>query len=397
MLEKETEPLRSIRRAIEQRGPISFAEFMELALYGPRGFYERPPVGERRHFVTSPHVHPVFADLLADGIRACWHELGRPDPLPLVELGAGDGTLATRLRRALADVPKRYVAVERSTGAREALRRLQPPIQVAAALESIDQRLDGVVVANELLDNLPFRWVRRHVHGDVHEVRVAVADRDFVAVERPVDEDDEELVEAIPPLAPGTDGPAPVGAMHLVERLARVLHRGYALFIDYEAGPASEIHGYRGQRPVEDVLSEPGTADITAGVDFRVLAERAGALGLQSFPPVSQRSALTALGYERWARHEVGRQAEAQTTRSGREAVLAWSGRNAAALLVDPAGLGRFRWWLLATADLPPPPWFAVASRRDLEAMAAVPSDPAEGVMSFEDRSARWRPWRRRA
>ena len=395
MLERDTEPVRSIRRAIEQRGPISFAEFMELALYGARGFYERPPVGERGHFVTSPHVHPVFADLLADGIRACWHALGRPDPLPLVEVGAGDGTLATQLRRALADVPKRYVVVERSTGARQALRRLQPPVQVAASLESIGQRLDGVVVANELLDNLPFRWVRRHVHGDVHEVRVDVADGDFVSVDRPVDGDDEELVDAIPPLAPGADGPVPVGALHLVERLARVLHCGYALFIDYEAGPASEIHGYRGQRPVEDVLSEPGTADITAGVDFRVLSGRAEALGLRSFPRVSQRSALTALGYDRWARHELGRQAEAQTTRSGREAVLAWSGRNAAALLVDPAGLGRFRWWLLATPGLPPPPWFVVASRKELEDMAAVPSHPDEGVMWSEDRRTR-RGWVRR-
>jgi len=187
----------------------------------------------------------------------------------------------------------------------------------------------------------------------------------------------------------------PVGALHLVERLARVLHCGYALFIDYEAGPASEIHGYRGQRPVEDVLSEPGTADITAGVDFRVLSGRAEALGLRSFPRVSQRSALTALGYDRWARHELGRQAEAQTTRSGREAVLAWSGRNAAALLVDPAGLGRFRWWLLATPGLPPPPWFVVASRKELEDMAAVPSHPDEGVMWSEDRRTR-RGWVRR-
>ena len=93
----------------------------------------------------------------------------------------------------------------------------------------------------------------------------------------------------------------PEGAVHLIERLARILRRGYAVLIDYASGPQAEVHGYREQREVEDVLAAPGATDITAGVDFGLLSRRAERLGLASFPPVSQRSALRALGYDRWA------------------------------------------------------------------------------------------------
>lgn len=398
MLDQNSEPARSILRAIEDHGPISFAEFTELALYGPGGFYERPPVGERGHFVTAPHVHPVFGELIGRAIRACWQELGRPDPLSIVEVGAGDGTLAVQVRRALADVPKRYVAVERSAGARDALCGLDPPVRVVASLESIDQHVDGVVLANELLDNLPFRWARRDDRGVLLEVFVEFRDGRFVPIEQPFPEGDEEALSALPhPLPPDADAPVPVGALQLVDRLARVLHRGYAVLIDYAAGPLAEIHGYRSQRVVDDVLDQPGTADITAGVDFRVLAERARGLGLQSFTPVTQQSALLALGYDRWAQGERRRQVEAQDRRAGREAALAWSGRNAAAQLVDPDGLGRLRWWVVATRDLPEPDWLVAASRRELEAVATAP----EGTMTFTDvRRGWWRPsrrWRMRA
>src|SRR5439155_17994658 len=75
-----------IRDAIDDHGPISFAEFMELALYSPGGFYDRPPVGEGGHFVTSPHVDPAFAACLAAAIRKAWDTLDRPDPFTLVEV-----------------------------------------------------------------------------------------------------------------------------------------------------------------------------------------------------------------------------------------------------------------------------------------------------------------------
>jgi len=385
----------AIRRAIAERGPISFAEFMDIALYGPGGFYERPPVGEGGHFVTSPHVHPVFGALMGRALRAMWEALDRPTPFRIVEVGAGDGTLARQLRRSLGEIPKDYVAVERSAGARRALRSLDAPVRVVAGLEAMDQHLHGCLVANELLDNLPFRWVRRDRSGEVFERLVDARDGGFALVDGPFDGANDDLVAGLPNLAPGTEGPIPEGSIHLVDRLARLLRHGYALLVDYAAGPVGAIHGYRDQQVVEDVLEAPGTADITAGVDFDVLEARATSLGLRSFSPVTQRSALLALGFAEWEAEERRRQADAQDRRSGREAVTAWSGRNAAAMLTDPAGPGRLRWWLVASAGLEAPAWFGEAARLDLEEQL-VAEETVDGTAGFVEIPRRRWPRRRR-
>ena len=111
----------AVLAAVRDHGPISFAEFMEIALYGPGGFYETPPVGEHGHFVTSPHVHPIFGRLVGEALRSMWESLGRPAPFRVIEVGAGDGTLAAQIIDSLRDVPKSYLAVERSPGPPECL------------------------------------------------------------------------------------------------------------------------------------------------------------------------------------------------------------------------------------------------------------------------------------
>lgn len=353
----------TVRAAIEDHGPISFAEFMELALYGPGGFYERPPVGSEGDFVTSPHVHPVFGHLVAGTLREVWEALGRPEPFAVVEVGAGDGTLARQLLEALDELPVAYVAVERSEGARGSLEGLAEaglPVRVTADLSEAGPIERGVVLANELLDNLPFRRVRGSPDG-LREIRVALdADGRLIEVEAPCGP---ELAGLAPELGPGEEGVVPTGALGFVDELARALRHGLALLIDYGGvGPVTgsdAVHGYRGQRVIEDVLADPGTADITAGVDLGAVARRAEAGGLVAAGPVSQREALTALGFEAWARGALERQGEQLRSGAGIEAVRTWSERGRASLLVDPAGLGRLRWLVLRTPDVPTPGWLA--------------------------------------
>src|SRR5581483_2271084 len=210
--------LQRIVDAIRERGPISFAEFMELALYGPGGFYERTPIGARGHFVTSPHVHPVFAELLLRAVVGLWEHLERPTPLRVVEVGAGDGTLAAWLLRLAPelDLPISYSAVERSPGARERLLALDPSPDVREQLTELGPLEGAVVIANELLDNLPFRRVRGTAAGVV-EVRVGLREDRLAEVEGPLD----ERLEALAPrLRPGEEAVVPVGALAFVEELA---------------------------------------------------------------------------------------------------------------------------------------------------------------------------------
>jgi NADH dehydrogenase [ubiquinone] 1 alpha subcomplex assembly factor 7 len=351
-----------IRTAIREHGPITFDRFMAEALYGLGGFYEEVPVGERGHFVTSPHVHPVFSRLVGAALEQLWESLGRPVPFRLVEAGAGDGTMGREMVAGFArgGVELRYVAVEASSGARAALDAAG--LATAERLADLEPLDPGVLVANELLDNLPFRRIRAS-GARLVELLVGLDGDRLIEVEVPCPA---ELRSLAPELDDGAEAAVPIGALAFVDELAGRLLTGYALLVDYAAGApgGAEAHGYRRHGVVEDVLDDPGSADITAGVDLEAVAARARERGLTAFPAVRQADALRALGLDEWIRAERSRQGELLNAGRGSEAASAWDGRNRAALLMDDAALGRLRWLLLATPDLAMPDWLVVAAER---------------------------------
>lgn len=349
----------TILEAIRDHGPITFAEYMDLALYGEGGYYENPPVGADGDFVTSPHVHPVFGKLLGRAIDELRSALGDPDPFRIAEVGAGDGTLAAQLIAALGPDRLEYVAIERSAGARAALATVAG-VTVRDALGDASPVGPHLVIAHELLDNLPFRRLRG-TPGGPREVRVgAIGDR---LVEILVDAD-ADLVSDAGDLATDEEVVVAEEALAFVDDVAAALTHGFALVIDYgDVGSSGgRTHGYRGHRVVDDPLDVPGDADITAGVDFAKVASRAERAGLAAFPVLTQHRALMALGFEEWVRAELTRQVALLDGRDGLGAVRAWTGRSRATLLADPASLGRFRWLLLATPGLTAPAWLDAAT-----------------------------------
>jgi SAM-dependent MidA family methyltransferase len=345
-------------RRIRDQGPMTFAAFMQEALYDARdGFYASPPVGEGGHFVTSPHVSVAFADLLARQLGQVWDLLGRPQTLTVVEVGAGDGTLARQIRAAASAVPEleaamRYRAVERTPGARAALE--EAGVEVLAALEDASP-ITGAVVANELLDNLPFHRLRER-DGRTVEVFVGIEDGDLAEVEG--EPTAEALTALRRPLRPGEERPVSPEAASLIRRIGESLERGYAFLFDYafegeeEPGP---VHAYRDHRVLEDVLADPGSRDVTAAVDLQALDEEARRAGLTPWGPISQRSALLGLGFRTWVSGVRSRQTEALIARRWREANRLYAERSRASILVDPAKLGGLRLVVLATEGLPPP------------------------------------------
>ena len=287
----------------------------------------------------------MFGTLLGKAVADLSACLGEPEPIRIAEVGAGDGTLARQVLGALAGREVDYEAIDVSAGARETLGAIDR-VRVGAALGDAH-----VVIANELLDNLPFRRVR----GD-REVRVGVDGDRFVDVDAAWDGD---------PYPADHETIVPVGAFAFIASVASTITRGYALLIDYgDVGtPGGDIHGYRDHRVVEDVLAHPGSTDITAGVDFALIANHAERLGLIAFPTVTQHDALLALGFEEWLRDERERQTAQLDAREGLEAVRTWSGRSRATLVIDPSALGRLRWLLLATPGLPAPAWLDAAGQ----------------------------------
>jgi SAM-dependent MidA family methyltransferase len=233
---------------------------------------------------------------------------------------------------------------------------------VSENLGDLEPVSGGVIFANELLDVLPFRRVRIR-DGEAVELRVGLGpDGRFVEVEAACDS---ALGASIEPAASGGEHlelSVPVGAMAFVDELAHALERGWALLIDY--GPldrqsSGEPRAYRSHRVLEDVLREPGSADITGEVDLGAIEAAATRRGLRVDGHPSQREALVSLGMGEWARAQLELQGALVRERAGLEAARAWSGRSRATLLIDPAALGRLRWLVLSRGAVPVPDWIA--------------------------------------
>jgi SAM-dependent MidA family methyltransferase len=310
-----------------------FDAFVERALYdAERGFYgSGGQAGRRGDFLTSPEVGPLFGAVVARALDTWWRELGEPDPFTVVEAGAGPGTLARTVRAASPGCAAalRYVTVEQSA----AQRALHPDgIDVLAALP--DEPFTGVLLANELLDNLPFRLLER-VEGGWAEVFVDNGAEVLVPVDAPT-------VEAgIGARVPLQEAAASwlVGALALVER-GRVVVIDYAATTDAMAvRPQDEwLRTYRGHERGGPPLDQPGSQDITVEVAVDQLAAATRAPDLDQ----SQAEFLGDHGID--ALVEDGRRIWTERAHLGDlAAIRARSRLTEAAALTDPGGLGAFR------------------------------------------------------
>ncbi|HVM81013.1 MAG TPA: SAM-dependent methyltransferase [Stellaceae bacterium] len=301
-----------IAQRIRATGPITVAEYMTEALQHARfGYYAtRDPLGAAGDFITAPEVSQVFGELIGLWCADAWTGLGRPDPLLLIELGPGRGTLMADALRAIRTVPEfrralRVHLVETSP----ALRVLQAKA-LADANPTWHEALDTVpeapliAIANEFLDALPIRQFQR-CGGEWRERRIAPgADGESFAF---VVEREESLAAAMvsPRLSDAPEGsiaevcpPAAALCAGLAQRIARV--GGAALLIDYghpRTACGDTLQAVRGHRP-HPVLEAPGAADITAHVDFEAVAEAARRAGAAVHGPVAQGAFLRALGIE---------------------------------------------------------------------------------------------------
>ncbi|MFM8311015.1 MAG: SAM-dependent methyltransferase, partial [Ilumatobacteraceae bacterium] len=244
--------------------PLRFDEYVEIALYGSHGFYQSTGrAGRRGDFLTSPEVGPLFGEVLARWMSAELDALGSAEPAVVIEAGAGPGSLARSVLQAAPHLADRYIAVERA-----AAQRASHPAGIMSSAALPTGPLRGIVVANELLDNLPFRLA---VHDGTWREAYVDLDRSGVLT---------EVLLPSPPEWSWLPAGAPHGARLPVQEQAAAwildvrsrLTSGVVLVADYCAATTAELmerpwrtwlRTYRGHERGAHYLRDAGKQDIT--------------------------------------------------------------------------------------------------------------------------------------
>lgn len=358
--------IEEIRTRIGDAGAITFATFMDLALYlDEHGYYRQPhrKPGRGGDFITSPELHPFFGLTIARQVADFWDQLGQPERLVVREQGASSGGLAYDIMVGLAEkapdvldaLDYRLVDVNthRTEEAIAAMADVGMASHVRAEHPDAMSPEPGIVLANEVADALPVhRLVVRG--GELREMWVTLdGDGRFVPEERELSPEVAEagipsyLEEAgvdVSIMADGSELDVCPAAATWIAGIATNLTQGFAVIIDYgynartlykEHRLDGTVRGYHQHTVTDDPFVRVGEQDLTAHVDFTWLSRAAQDAGMREIGLTTQGEFLTHLGMGDWL---VEMQYQPETD-------LAEYYRAQAAVfrLIDPAGLGRFR------------------------------------------------------
>jgi NADH dehydrogenase [ubiquinone] 1 alpha subcomplex assembly factor 7 len=301
-----------LARRIRLAGPITVAEYMAEAVNHPQfGYYKQGDVfGLSGDFVTSPEISQMFGELIGAWCADCWDKMGRPNPVRLLEIGPGRGTLMADLLRGTRAAPGFHGAIDlHLVETSPALRELQRAAVAKAAPgiaprwhDAFDTVPDGPLlqVSNEFFDALPIhqferrggRWLERAValneNGDGFVPALRLPGAVFALAAPPVPAPDGTVLEVCPAAI------AVAGA--IARRLAAF--GGAALNFDYaigEGGVGDSLQAVR-RHGKHGVLEDPGLADLSAHVDFTAIARAAREAGAAVYGPMPQGALLERLG-----------------------------------------------------------------------------------------------------
>lgn len=355
---EDAELVAAIRAEIEAQGPVTFARFMERALYEPgRGYYRRPHPGpgSTGDYLTAPEAHPIFGAAIGRLLEQAWDAMGRPRPFTVTEPGAGTGALAAGMLGGLRALGSplvdaiRYRPLEVEPARLEAFRaRLEADGLVGHLLAGApaDEAAEtGAVVANEVLDALPVHRVVGRP-GGLWELLVTTADDRFAwleaepttsaLAERLAAEDvtleDGQITEVCLALDPWLAG------------ATRHLARGIVILVDYAEEPAmlhapakrtGTLRAFARHAVGGDPFRHVGRQDLTATVDLAAVRSAAARAGLQPLGETTQAELL--------AQVSTAELIDAVLRRAGATLQDALYLRSAVARLLDPRGMGGFR------------------------------------------------------
>ena len=367
-----------IQQNPEQR--ITFAEFMDLALYHPQqGYYAtgRVNIGDRGDFFTSPHLGADFGELLAKKFADLWEVMGRPTPFHLVEMGAGQGLLAVDILRYLQqEYPLFFGAldyriVEKAEGLRQVQQKLLASYPDLAAkinwqtwADMPENSLVGCCFSNELVDAFPVHLFTV-AQGQLQEIYISWQQGKFQEIigeiSTPRLADYWQLIgmeiQDLPQNLPeGYRSEINLAALDWLTTVAGKLQRGYVVTIDYgytsnsgslrqnyysPSRPQGTLQCYYRHRHHNDPYIHLGEQDITAHINFTALENQGKLLGLERESFTKQGLFLMELGLGDRLVALANLKLEGDRA-SPQTVIKVMQRRQALHQLIEPSGLGGF-------------------------------------------------------
>lgn len=305
-----------VKHRIKMDGPISFRDFMDMALYYPgMGYYNSPliKIGKQGDYYTSPVLSSLFGKMISKQIEEMWMLLDKK-PFTIVEYGAGTGALCYDILNHLKNNPAlydqlNYCIIEKSEAMRQQEKKfLSEKVSWYHSINEISG-ITGCILSNELLDNFP---VHRVIMKDgLMEVFVDYKNV-FVEVLKPANEDLKNyLLEQNIALPKDYSTEINLQAIDWIKEIALNLKAGYVITIDYgfsggEFYSSKRSSGtlvcYKGHEVNNSPYSDIGMQDITSHVNFSALANWGKKFGLGNNGFTTQANFLRSLGLMNYLR-----------------------------------------------------------------------------------------------
>ena len=301
-----------VKRRIQKRGQITVAEFIEIALYWPQGGYYAglKAIGPEGDYYTSPVAHPAFGVLLTVQLFQMWHEMGRPTPFTILELGAGNGLLCRDIITCAKEMPSefagaiRYICLDRRLP--EILESEFPSTSRVLTDRLPFKGLEGCILSNEYLDAFPVHQIVMTTDG-LKEVYIGLERNELVEITG--DLSDPEIAIRFADLGislvEGQTAEVNLALEAWAQDVSASLERGFILTIDY-GHKANDLYDsdvrtkgtlvtYHRHVQTDSPLKMIGSQDITAQVDFTSVKKYGENAGLNTLGLVTQREFLSNL------------------------------------------------------------------------------------------------------
>ena len=313
---------KKIVEQIKKKGPITFEQFMSMALYDPEfGYYntESGKIGREGDFYTSSHLHPVFGAIMGRQIIEMWDLMGRPENFRIVEMGGGAGYFCKDLLDSLRSVDKfadffralKYTIIERSPAMRNKqqglLSGLSGKIEWLSSLSECGS-ITGCIFSNELLDAFPVHLVR--MEDNLKEIYLDF-DEEKGFIEIAGDLSNEEILpyfrEFSVEIRKGYTTEVNLGIRDWLREINEVLERGFILTIDYgypawdyysEDRDRGTILCYHRHQMNENPYLNIGEQDITAHVNYSAVKKWGEDIGIKTAGFCGQGVFMVSLGID---------------------------------------------------------------------------------------------------